>query len=84
MTLAIDPADMASAERLFRDAMELAQAHGARSWNLRAAMSLAGLLAARDHRAEAAACLEPILNGFTEGLETAALRQARDMLATVG
>jgi class 3 adenylate cyclase len=84
LMLAINPADTGSAERLFRDATELAQAHGARSWELRAAMSLAGLLASRDHRTEAVACLEPILNGFTEGLETADLRQARDMLATMG
>ena len=84
LRLAVDPADTGSAERLFRDAMELARAHGARSWQLRAAMSLAGLLASRDRRAEAAGCLEPVLNGFTEGLETADLRRARDMLAAVG
>jgi class 3 adenylate cyclase len=70
-----------AAEGLFREAIAIARNHGARSWELRAAMSLARLLRSRDRRAQAAACLEPVLNWFTEGLETGDLRQARSLLS---
>ncbi|MFQ5564893.1 MAG: hypothetical protein ACE5EU_00815, partial [Paracoccaceae bacterium] len=70
-----------AAERLFREAIEIAQTHDAKSWELRAAMSLARLLRSRDRRSDAVACLEPVLNRFTEGLETADIRQAGSLLA---
>ena len=75
-----DP-DTEAAERSFREAIAIAQAHGAKSWELRAAMSLARLLHSRDRRADAVACLEPVLNWFTEGLETEDLRQAGNLMA---
>ncbi len=44
-------------------------------------MSLARLLRSSDRRADAVACLEPVLNWFTEGLETGDIRQAGSLLA---
>jgi predicted ATPase len=70
-----------AAEGLFREAIAIAQAHGAKSWELRAAMSLARLLAERDRQREAIDCLEPVLEWFTEGTETHDLRQAGRLLA---
>jgi hypothetical protein len=81
LTLAAEPSDAEAAEHLFTEAITIAQAHGAKSWELRAAMSLAGLLHSRERRDEAAACLEPVLNWFTEGLQTADLRRATDLTA---
>ena len=81
LTLQAGNPDIAAAERSFREAIAIAQAHGAKSWELRAAMSLARLLRSRDRRADAVACLEPVLNWFTEGLETEDIRQAGSLLA---
>ena len=75
--LALKATDGASrAGRLFADAMDLARAHGARSWELRAATSQARLWQTQDRRADAVACLEPVLEWFTEGLDSADLREA--------
>jgi class 3 adenylate cyclase/predicted ATPase len=71
-----------AAEGSFREAMAIAQAHGAKSWELRAAMSLARLLGGtRNRRTDAVACLEPVLNRFTEGQDTSDLRQAAGLLS---
>ncbi|MGR3717887.1 MAG: ATP-binding protein, partial [Thermohalobaculum sp.] len=80
LTLQAGNPDIEAAERSFREAIAIAQAHGAKSWELRAAMSLARLLHSRDRRADAVACLEPVLNWFTEGKETADIRQAGSLL----
>ena len=66
-----------SACSLFRQAIAIAQAHKAKSWELRAAMSLARLLQSQDQCKDALASLEPVLDWFTEGLDTADLQQAR-------
>jgi predicted ATPase len=75
--------DIEAAERSFREAIAIAEAHGAKSWELRAAMSLARLLHSRDQRAAAVACLEPVLNWFTEGFKTEDIRLAGSLLATL-
>jgi class 3 adenylate cyclase len=83
LTLAAEPADVAAAERHFREAIDTAQAHGAKSWELRAAMSLAQLLGDRDRGDEATASLEPVLAWFSEGSETEDLRQAAKLLTAL-
>ena len=77
LTLAASSPDTAAAERLFREAIAIARAHKAKSWELRAAMSLAHLLRSQDRRQDALACLDTVLDWFTEGLDTADLQQAR-------
>jgi predicted ATPase len=74
-----DP-DKAQAEAAFRRALDLARRQQARGWELRAATSLARLLAARGQRDEARRTLEPIHGWFTEGAETADLRDANALL----
>jgi predicted ATPase len=81
LTLQAGNAGLEAAECSFREAIAIAKTHGAKSWELRAAMSLARLLRSRDRRADAVASLEPVLNWFTEGLETKDLRQAGSLLA---
>jgi tetratricopeptide (TPR) repeat protein len=71
-------------ERCFRRAVEIARARGEHSLELRAATSLARLLAARGRRAEARTTLAGIHGWFTEGLDTADLREARAVLTQLG
>jgi predicted ATPase len=72
-----------SAERFFRESITIAEAHTAKSWELRAAMSLAHLLRSQDRHKDAIACLEPVLDWFTEGLDTADLRRARALICSL-
>jgi class 3 adenylate cyclase/ribosomal protein L40E len=68
------------AEADFREAIALAQKMQAKAWELRAAMSLARLLAAQGKRDEARAMLANIYNWFTEGFDTADLKDAKALL----
>jgi serine/threonine protein kinase/tetratricopeptide (TPR) repeat protein len=71
--------DASAARALFAQALESASSKGARSYRLRAALSMARLereQASPDHPAARARLLE-ILGEFTEGFETADLRAAR-------
>jgi len=70
----------AKAQYLFGRALEIARAQQARSWELRAAMSLAGLWRDQGKRAEAHDLLAPAYGWFTEGLETPDLKEARALL----
>jgi predicted ATPase len=72
--------DYAEAEVDFRQAAELARQRGARSSELRAAMSLACLWRDRGRRAEARELLAPICGWFTEGFDTPDLKEARALL----
>ena len=80
LTLLAASPDEAAAERQLREAIALAQAHKAKSWELRAAMSLARLQQSQGKNEDATACLEPVLTWFTEGRETADLQAARDLI----
>jgi tetratricopeptide (TPR) repeat protein len=66
-----------SAEADFRGSISLARSIGARAWELRATMSLARLLASKCRRDEAHAMLAEIYNWFTEGFDTADLKNAK-------
>jgi TOMM system kinase/cyclase fusion protein len=61
-------------------ALGVARQQGARSLELRAAASLARHWAARGRKDEAREVLEPVYAGFTEGLETPDLVEARELL----
>ena len=73
-----------AAEICFRRALALAADRGERSLELRAAMSLARLLAARGDRGGARAALAPIYGWFKEGFDTADLLAAKALLAELG
>jgi len=68
------------AETDFGDAIALAQTMSAKAWELRATMSLARLLANQGKRDEARAMLADIYHWFTEGFDTADLRDAKALL----
>jgi adenylate cyclase len=84
LLLAIDGGSQAEAQQCFLQAIGLARERGARSWELRAAMSLARLRQAQGHPHEARSPLAGIYSSFTEGLDTADLRQARGLLEDLG
>ena len=69
-----------AAESAFRTAIEVARAQQARWWELRATVSLARLLCDTNRRDEARAMLAEIYNWFTEGFDTADLKDAKALL----
>ncbi|MBI1188640.1 MAG: AAA family ATPase [Alphaproteobacteria bacterium] len=71
----------AQAEARFHRALSIAQDQGARSWELRAATSLARLMRRQGRAAEAEATLAPVVEFFTEGHGTADLADAGELLA---
>ncbi|MCI0336199.1 MAG: protein kinase [Acidobacteria bacterium] len=73
----------AEAEASFTHALELARQQGAKSWELRAAISLSRLWWQQGRRKEAKQVLAPVYDWFTEGFETADLREARALLAVL-
>ena len=81
LLLARDPAAGPEAERAFHQAIELARRHRTKSWELRATTSLGRLWQRQGKRAEAARQLTEIYSWFTEGFDTADLREARVLLA---
>ena len=72
---------MASAEHELQQALGIARRQQARGWELRAATSLARLWQGQGKRAEAHALLAPVYGWFTEGLDTADLREAKAVFA---
>jgi tetratricopeptide (TPR) repeat protein len=69
-----------SAEADFREAIALAQKMSAKAWELRATTSLARLLRDTNRRDEARTMLANIYNWFTEGFDTADLKEAKALL----
>jgi tetratricopeptide (TPR) repeat protein len=65
----------AEAARCFHRALQVAQEQQARSWELRAATSLARLLSTQNQSEEAKSQLARVLSGFPEGFDTADLRK---------
>ena len=80
LLLASKEPDESRAEASFRNAIAIARGQGARSLELRAATSLARLLARQGRREEARAVLAPIYDWFTEGFDTADLKEAKGLL----
>jgi class 3 adenylate cyclase/tetratricopeptide (TPR) repeat protein len=68
------------AEVDFLEAIALARSLGAKAWELRATMSLARLLDKRSRRDEARSLLADIYLWFSEGFDTADLRDAKALL----
>jgi predicted ATPase len=70
-----------AAEDLYRKALSIAEEQEAKLWELRAAVSLARLRR-RDQgrRAEAHDLLAPVYGWFTEGFDTADLKEAKALL----
>jgi predicted ATPase len=75
-----DDSNTADAQIYFERAIEIAQKQSAKSLELRASMSLARLLRDTGRRDEACSMLAEIYNWFTEGFDTADLKDAKDLL----
>ena len=72
--------NQAEAESCFQQAIAIAQNQQAKSWELRAATSLARLWQQQGKRQEAYDLLAPVYNWFTEGFDTADLKDAKMLL----
>jgi len=70
----------AEAEACFQQAIAVAQQQSAKSWELRAATSLARLWQQQGKTTEAYELLAPVYNWFTEGFDTADLKDAKALL----
>jgi predicted ATPase len=68
------------AEELYRKALNIAQAQEAKLWELRAAVSLARLRRDQGRRAVACDLLARVYGWFTEGFNTADLKDAKRLL----
>src|SRR6266851_4300782 len=80
LLLARDPAAGQEAEIAFRQAIEIARGQSAKSWELRAAVSLGRLWQRQGKRQEAARLLAEIHGWFTEGFDTVDLMEAKSLL----
>ncbi len=69
-----------TAEDAFTESLELARTHGAKSWELRAATSLARLWQSQDREPEAQELINPIYEWFTEGFDTPDLKAAKALV----
>jgi len=76
-------ADEQGAEEAFGRALALADRQSALSWRLRASMSLARLQSRQGRRAEAREALAETYARFSEGFDTADLKAAERLLATL-
>jgi predicted ATPase len=72
--------DPAKAEDSFRTALAIAREQGTRGYELRAATSLARLWGEQSRRGEARELLAPVYGWFTEGFDTADLKEAKRLL----
>ena len=72
--------DTVKAEVSLSRAVAVARHQQAKSWELRAAMSLARLWRDRDKMVEARGLLAPVYGWFTEGFDTRDLKEAKALL----
>jgi predicted ATPase/class 3 adenylate cyclase len=79
-----DDSNAVESQRCFERAIEIARGQSGKSLELRATMSLARLLTRQGHRDEARTMLAEIYGWFTEGFDTADLRDAKALLDELG
>jgi predicted ATPase len=72
--------DAVKAEAYFERALAVAREQQAKSWELRAAMSMARLWRDQGKRDEARELLAPVYGWFTEGFDTLDLKEAKALL----
>ena len=72
--------DVAKAEAYFDRALAVSRQQQAKSWELRAAISMARLWRDQGKREEARELLAPVYGWFTEGFDTLDLKEAKALL----
>jgi predicted ATPase len=80
LTARLPDPDPAKAEESFRTALAIAREQGTRGYELRAATSVARLWREQGRRGEARDLLAPVYASFTEGFDTADLKEAKALL----
>ncbi len=80
IALKLPQADAVKAEAYFERALAIAQAQQAKSWELRAATSMARLWRDQGKREEAQTLLAPVYTWFTEGFDMLDLKEANALL----
>ena len=80
ITLLSPSADAAKAQGYFERALAVARVQQAKSWEQRAAMSMARLYRDRGKRQKARDLLAPVYGWFTEGFDTLDLKEAKALL----
>jgi predicted ATPase len=80
IALMFPEADVAKAQAYFERALAIARAQQAKSWELRAAMSMARLWRDQGKRQQAHDLLAPVYGWFTEGFDTLDLKEAKALL----
>ena len=80
VALKLPEPDAAKAEAYFQRALKLARQQQAKSWELRAAMSLARLWRDQGKVQQARELLAPVYGWFTEGFDTRDLKEAKALL----
>lgn len=75
-----DPTIVAEAEDCFNESIKIAQQQQAKSWELRAVMSMARLYQDQGKQDQARSLLIRIHNSFTEGFDTVDFREAKALL----
>jgi predicted ATPase len=81
LRLAAFPEQLGDVRDCLRDAIEIARRQDARSWELRAALSLARVCATVGERDESRQTLARVYASFTEGFDTADLREVAAVLS---
>jgi predicted ATPase len=76
----LDVPDLIQAENCYENALAIARAQHAKSWELRGAISMARLWLESGRSDEARALLGPVHGWFTEGFDTADLMDAKALL----
>ena len=79
----LSPEPDATAEAYFERALGVARHQQAKSWELRAAMSMARLWSDQGKRQQAHDLLAPVYSWFTEGFDTLDLKEAKALLNTL-
>jgi predicted ATPase len=80
LLLTLPESERPMAEGCFCRALAVAREQGAKMWELRASMRLTRLWRDQGRRAEAFALLAPVYGWFTEGFDTADLKDAKALL----
>ena len=75
--------DTQKAQKYFERALSVARQQQQKSWELRAAMSMARLWRDQGKVREARELLAPVYGWFTEGFDTRDLREAKVLLGTL-
>jgi len=83
LLLSMPQPDADAAETHLMQSLELSRRQGACAWELRTATDLAALMVRRGRSEHGRALLQPVFAQFTEGLDTADLKAAARLLATL-